>query len=157
MSQFIRKVKVIIKSVKNEHQLVIETLRVVFKVNKTASSKDGNTANIEIYNLSFVSRGIIDDVKQSVELLAGYAEDTIFRTIFKGDIQTIIHDYEAPDWITRIRALDGSTTTKDKKVSVTGGKGTKILDILKDAIMQSGVGLKNKVEDFFRYEEKNKK
>ena len=172
MSQFLRKAQVIIGKPGEGDSLTVNTptstpdSRISFSVSKTGTAK-ANKASIEIYNLSFLSRDIIDDLGQTVTLNVGYRQkrrdfnefinDNILRTIYFGDFLEVVHEYRSPEWITKIVAGDGINILREKKVSVGSGKGANVFDVFKDMVKQAGLVVQGQLEDIFTPEQKNKK
>ena len=79
--------------------LVIEDLRVVFKIEKSLK-KEPQKAEIAIYNLSDAHRGQLTGKGLRVVLEAGYADS--MTIIYAGHSRTINHPKEPVDFITKI-------------------------------------------------------
>ncbi|NJR73231.1 MAG: hypothetical protein HC773_05165 [Scytonema sp. CRU_2_7] len=107
--------------------LRITDLRIVFNITKT-EGKDPNTANIEIYNLSELTRNRIRDLGKQVTVFAGYKDENGPELIFAGDITNISHSIVKPEVVTSITANDGKTPVNKAKLvisqnGVTSGRG----------------------------------
>lgn len=88
----------------------VSKLRVTFRCEYTLS-KDPNTAEIVVYNLSEDSRGKFTKKFAAVRLDAGYGpedENNKLGTLFTGDIQHATHERKGSDWVTTLHLGDGS-------------------------------------------------
>lgn len=115
----------------------IEGLRVTFKIKKTLS-KEPNTADIEIYNLSADTRRAMRTKGALVTLEAGYKKEN--GVIFTGDARTIDHVRAGPDWITRIRCGDGEKAFQFNNAVISARPNAKRTDVAKKVI--DALGLK---------------
>lgn len=98
----------------------ITDLRVAFRVTKTLT-KEPNTAEIQVTNLSQLLRQSISIKDLRVILEAGY--ESHLAGVFIGDARTIDHTREGADWSTKIRAGDGERAigVAHASFSVQGG------------------------------------
>lgn len=109
-----------------------EGLRMRFDVHATPS-REPNTLNLEIFNLSKNSRSWIRE-GMKVEIEAGYQE-TITQ-IFKGEIRHFGHERHGPEWVTKIEAADGveaNTATIEASIK-PGASPADIIGKLKGAM-----------------------
>lgn len=106
--------------------LVISDLRAKFKIKKTIS-KEPNTAEIQVYNLSQHTRADMHSRGSKVILEAGYKES--IERIFSGDARFITHVNEGPDWITKIDCGDSERVYSFAKISESFRPGTKVKDV----------------------------
>lgn len=153
---FERRVKVIVGTTEpNDYHTLraitteITDLRVEFKVNKDLK-KNPNNAEISISNLSEKTRAKLQDKGAKVILQAGYK--TTLATIFVGDVRTIDHTRQGPDWVTKIQAGDGERGYVNGRVSQSFAPGVKlegVVGALADATGQAvkkftGLGMESK-------------
>lgn len=96
--------------------MVIENLRVTFKVEKHLS-KDPNTAEVCVYNLSEHSRGDLQRVPLYVRIDAGY--DGQLQRLFTGDLRpgSGKSTRQGVDWETRLELGDGERAFRFARVS----------------------------------------
>lgn len=106
----------------------IEQLRVSFKVSK-ALTKDPNTCEVKIYNLSASSRANLPGTGAKLLLRAGYQSTE--EQIFIGDARTIESKREGADWITTIKCGDGERAVQFARVSASFGPGVPVADALR--------------------------
>lgn len=143
MPLFDRYINVKVGKPGSETGIGIDGLRVVFDVKK--SIKGGNTANVDIYNLSESSRNKIREIDDVIIVEAGYRDEvsdtgaTVDKTVFIGYVARITIERTGPDIITRIEANDGSKTLRQKKLSLSYKSGTSANDIFKDVAKKMGV------------------
>lgn len=106
----------------------IEQLRVSFKVTK-ALTKDPNTCEIKIYNLSADTRSKLPGTGAKVLLRAGYQSTE--EQIFIGDARVIESRREGADWVTVVRCGDGERAILHARVSSSFAPGTSVADVLR--------------------------
>lgn len=115
----------------------VEALRVEFKVVRTLT-EDPNAIEFSIYNLSADSRAKVQSAAEAGRLTAtveaGYQDERRRGILGSGDVATIDHVRRGPDWVTRIRVLDGWRRIITARVSDSLAPGTKIVEALKTAI-----------------------
>lgn len=129
---FGRTVKVSV-GVRGEEALLLENLRITFKIEKTLE-KTPNNAIIEIYNLSEDSRAVFEQKGVAIRLTAGYGDGA--KDIFVGDIAVVTTKRSGPDILTSVEAADGllSFQTKEADLSfAAGSKSGTVIDKLTDA------------------------
>lgn len=119
----------------------IEKLRVAFKVTKTAS-KEPNTAEVTITNLSPTRRATLQQKGVKFILQAGY-EGTGIGQLFTGDARTVDHKREAADWHTVIRSGDGERAFKFARVNEAFESGSPVSDVVNKIAGSLGLGLGN--------------
>lgn len=108
--------------------LEIEGLRVQFKITKSVS-KEPNTCDLSITNLSETSRSSLTKAGAQVIVRAGYAEET--HQIFSGDSRTIDNIRQGADWVTRVQCGDGERGYRHARVAESFGAGTNVSAVLK--------------------------
>lgn len=123
--------------------LRVEGLRTSFKVAKT-SSKQPNTLDLAIYNLSPESRGSLKKKGALVQLEAGYRQDVAM--IFQGNARLIDHKHEGSDWITRVQCGDGEVAYQNRTIYESHAAGVSTVALLKRLISTMGVEPGNAIE-----------
>lgn len=118
----------------------INDLDVEFDVTK-ALTKDPNTAEITVYNLSATARAAFQTKGLKVVLQAGY-EKTLAQ-IYVGDASYIDHKHDGPDWKTKIVCGDAQRAFKHARASQSFGTGTPLASVVKFATGKMGVNLGN--------------
>lgn len=106
----------------------ISQLRVSFQVKK-ALTKDPNSCEIKIYNLSESTRKSLPGTGAKVVLRAGY--EGTEEQIFIGDVRLIENAREGTEWVTKINSGDGSRALTYGRVSSSFGPGASVVDVLK--------------------------
>jgi hypothetical protein len=135
LPQFNRKCNVVIKS--KDDYLIIDGLRIIFHVEKSIVSKSIDKANIEIYNLSEITRGKIDDIDKYVLLNAGYDyPGIVLSNLFQGDLKLYKHCFENTNIITKLEIYDGFNSL-NKTTTISKLENTKIYDVLKEIAKQA--------------------
>ena len=132
MTEFNRSASVIIGT-PGADGVEIKKFRIVFDISKNDDKKP-NKAEIEIYNLSELTRNLIKDIGKRVFLSAGYLDGNGEELIFSGDIKIISHTIQKPETITKITAMDGSAAQEKTLSSFSFGKGVSSLSILKKIV-----------------------
>lgn len=122
--------------------LSVSALRVTFDIKKTMTVMP-NTAKIEIYNLSELTRNGIQDAKATVLIRAGYANDEGAQDIFKGIAIRVAHERRPPDVVTTIEALDRVALAGSPRVTLGYPGGTSAKRILNDIVKQLGLSRKS--------------
>jgi len=119
----------------------IKDLRVQFSVKKSAS-KEPNTAEVTITNLSPTRRAALQTKGVKFVLECGYV-DTGVKQIFQGDVRHISHVREGADWRTVLKSGDGERAFQFARISETlGPKSTKSA-VIKRLAAKLGLGLGN--------------
>ena len=129
------------KTAKTQSALVVEDLRVVFKVKKSLR-KEPNTGNIEVYNLNAQHRALLQEKGARCWLEAGYAGSPLTQ-YFSGDVRYIDHKREKADWVCKLELGDGEQAYKYGHCNGSFGPGTKDADIVKWIAQTSGWDLGN--------------
>jgi hypothetical protein len=124
----------------NVNGLQVSGLRVQFSVKKTLT-KEPNTGEIKIHNLSAHSRGSMPKKGGKVILVAGYPGTE--ATIFSGDARTIDHLHEGADWITHIQCGDGESAYRFARFSESFAPGTSVADAIRKAAAALGINTGN--------------
>lgn len=104
-----------------------EDLRVVFRAKKSLS-KEPNTCEVTIYNLSADSRAKIQRRGDVLTLEAGYED---LGTLFSGNTDTGTHERAGPDWLTKLHCGDGEQAYQHTRISMGFKPGTRAADVVK--------------------------
>lgn len=99
----------------------VEGLRVQFKVTRTGT-KEPNTADVAVWNLSPSHRALVQAKGSKLILLAGY--EGTFKQVFSGDVRTVDQVREGPNWITKFGVGDGERAYLYARVSEAFAPGT---------------------------------
>lgn len=111
-----------------------------FTVTRTMT-REPNTADIKIFNLSPINRGKLEIIEEAqVELSAGY--NGLNGLIFKGDCE-IYNTHEFPDWITTFDADDGGKAIQLDRVNLSLPAGTTVMTAITSLAAQMRVGIGN--------------
>lgn len=105
----------------------LSELRIAFAIKKTLT-KEPNTAEIRVWNLSAESRKAIAERHLPVTLSAGYAET--IGVVFRGDLRFVSHERAGADWITKLACGDGEKVITESRISRSFGPGTPASQVL---------------------------
>lgn len=158
-TQFMRKAEVVIENPAGGTVLTVKNLRIAFDVSKSSTSET-NKSIITIYNLNDTSRFLIDTVGQKLTLKVGYdktvpqyadvSSDDLLKMLVQGDVSRIEHNFERPEWVTKIYVSEGGTFVKEDKISVSYKKDADVLAILKDIIKKAGLKIEQELADIIK-------
>lgn len=129
MALFNRKAQLIVGQ-SGKQGLLIEDLRIEFKIEKTAS-ETLNSSTVRIYNLNADSRNLVETPNNAIILKAGYEQDIGAITIFVGIVRRSLTIRDGCDWITELELDDGLLAYRDSKASTSFAPGTKASDVLR--------------------------
>lgn len=129
----------------------IENLKIVFDCEKTNESTP-NSAEIQIYNLSERSRGLLEAKNTRIELLGGYrgfnangslntgtfSPGTV-DAIFIGDISRVIHKVDRTDIVSTIEVEDGGNRYRQSRLNKGYPPNTRLQLILDDLVTSLGL------------------
>lgn len=132
---FGRKVQVSVGQ-RGKDALLIEGLRIVFKIEKTLE-KTPNNSMIEVYNLSPQSRAAFEQKNAAIRVTAGYGDRA--ADIFIGDIAKVITKRSGADIITSVEAQDGLLAYQTKEADLSFAAGSKVGDILNQLTQAFGL------------------
>lgn len=104
----------------------VEGLRVQFKVTKTGT-KEPNTAEVSVWNLSAETRAAVQLKGARIIVLAGYRD--IFGQLFSGDVRTCDHVRDGAHWVSKLQAGDGERASRYARVSESFAPGVAALDV----------------------------
>lgn len=118
----------------------VENLRVDFNIEKNLS-KNPNSCDITIYNLSEETRNYIDglapkldsDIGIPVRISVGYKDQDI-GNIFLGDLRSVLNVFEPPNWQTIITSGDGEKASQIARVNKVYGPNTPISTVLRELV-----------------------
>ena len=111
-----------------------------------------NSASFKIYNLSAETRNRIfkdpfamEDLR-AIQFTAGYKDgtDVLLGMIFNGQMRSAISYRQGTEWITEIEAFDGAFGMANSTISMTVGKGTEKIDVIK-TLVEAMPGVKGPV------------
>lgn len=119
----------------------ITDLRVQFSVKKQ-STKEPNTAEVTITNLSPDRRAALQTKGVKMVLECGYV-DTGVKQIFQGDVRTVAHVREGADWRTVLKSGDGERAFGFARVSESLGPKVAKSDVIKRLVSKLGLGAGN--------------
>lgn len=120
--------------------LQITNLRMSFNIVKTADSK-ADALELQIYNLSPENRKRIQERDTLIELSAGYVEN--IELIFKGKIDFASNVRDSVDVVSTVQVKDGGLELASARLNRSFAKGTKITEIIKEALKELGLGTKD--------------
>ena len=122
-------------------------LDIDFTVIRT-TTKEPNTADIKVYNLSPENRANLETLREAqVELFAGYGSD--IGMIFKGDVE-INNQPVFPDWISFLEADDGGKSIRFDRVNLSFKGGVDLATVIKGIAGKMRVGIGNSVQAALR-------
>lgn len=117
--------------------LDLSDLDLTFKVERSIS-REPNTAEIQIYNLSHESRATVE-AGGIVRLSAGYGDNP--PLLFRGDSRIVWTARDATvDTVTTVQARDGGRAYSEAQVSRAYGPGTPCTQPLRDVIRVMDIG-----------------
>ena len=125
----------------NNEALSIEDHRIKFEITKSITQKD-NSAKIEVFNLSNVTRKKIGIKETSVQLYAGHKEYQGAVQIGQGAICQVSTIRDKTDVVTRVILKDGLSYIKNNPMSFSYEQDIKLEDILKRIAKDAGLALK---------------
>ncbi|MEE9374553.1 MAG: hypothetical protein V3V00_15970 [Saprospiraceae bacterium] len=139
-----REIKVLIGEVTAE-SVLIEGFHMSFSITKS-DTKEPNTCELNIWNLNVNTRSKLAKLDDFAFVSAGYKKADTTETVFVGNITNVVDRFEPPEIITTISIADGEKVLNSKKVSVSYGKGSKAVQILKDLVSKLGIPLKTNLD-----------
>ena len=104
-------------------------LRIVFTVKKNLS-KDPNTAELKIYNMSGATRQQLQGKGIPVILSAGYGNEE--SVIFSGDSRIITHSREGASWVTKIQSGDGERAYATSRFHRSYAANTPVSQVMRE-------------------------
>jgi hypothetical protein len=119
-------------------------LRVQFKVQKSLVPEP-NTVDVSITNLAADTRAAMQAKGTKLLLEAGYLDAT--EVLFYGDVRTISHVRQGPDWISRFQCGDGEAAIAGSRVNESHAPGAKVSDVVTGLAKGMGVGLGNALDE----------
>ncbi len=122
--------------------LTVKDVRISFNVEKTIT-KEYNTCNIDVYNLSKKTRELINGDKQFCRLSVGYGAN--YNTLYFGDLTFVNHVFEDKEIITKIECVDKMNA--EKHIAIFEKENANILDFIKKSCSDNGITLAEKVLD----------
>ncbi len=117
--------------------LQIRNLRIAFKAVKSLS-KEPNTLEVRVYNLSGPSRALVQRKHALLTLMGGYG--LVPELLFAGNTRHVTHVKRDADWITTIKSGDGEHFYRSMRVNLPFTKGTPIGTIIQSIAAVTGIG-----------------
>jgi len=121
----------------------VDGLRIAFKVEQNPS-KEPDTLELSIYNLTKDTRANMSKARARVELSAGYTDTQ--DVIFRGDLRRAYTVAEGPDRITKIFCGDGEVAFRTSRINKTYKPGHDIIKMIKDMAGTLGVDTKDAID-----------
>ncbi len=122
--------------------LQIEGLRVAFKAKKTAT-KDPNTCELSIYNLSPEHRAALQKVGTVFILEAGYGGQ--LQRVFSGTVRWADSVRDGSDWVTKIQSGDGEVPFQFAHVTESFAKGTPLAAVFRTVAEKTGLDVQKAI------------
>lgn len=121
----------------NTKTLVFEGLQVEFNIERTLE-KEPSTCTLSVYNLAQATRDALQQEanRKTVTVEAGYGDD--MQAIFVGDITSVIHLQDGPDFITEIEAGDGDRASRNW-VRANFAPGVPLATVVRHLIKAAGL------------------
>ena len=116
MRLFKRNIQLLIGKI-GEVGKLLEGVRISFDIEMT-DNRTTNTGNIDIYNLSQETIGLLEQKDASCILKIGY-DDKELSTLFIGNIVEFEHEFTGSDIITKVTCKDGYIPLTEKKLSLS--------------------------------------
>ncbi|MFW5880813.1 MAG: phage protein [Spirochaetota bacterium] len=110
--------------------------RFSFEVQKT-STREPNTASVDIYNLRSDTRDRVQSLDNVFQLRAGY--EGRMPIVATGDVSTYRIEREPPDVRVHLEAGDGLRALRDKRARLSYTAGTSVQDVYRDVVEQLGI------------------
>lgn len=129
-----------------DNRIYINQNQLKFEIEKTGGdASEGNSGEIVIYNLADESAKLLQrlsGVKNFVELLAGYEDETI-KTVFRGNLTDVEDAFDGMDRRTKLKVSDGGAFVQSQLTARKYAKGTAVDtivdDLLQDLALPRGV------------------
>lgn len=118
--------------------LEVTQLRIQAQVEKHVD-KEPNTCKIKIYNCSEQTRAFLEAKPLTIRLDAGY--NGILKYVFTGDLRIGYTEFSGATAITHLELADGDRAYRYAQVTKTYGRGTRLIQAVKDAAASMGLGL----------------
>jgi hypothetical protein len=123
-------------------------LRIQASIKKTLK-KEPNTSEIRITNLAPSSRAFLQKKGVKVLFEAGY-KDTGLSRLFYGDVRTVDHVKQGPDWETVMQLGDGERGWQYGRINESFSAGTSIASVVEKIALAMGLDdskVANQLED----------
>ena len=113
-----------------------DLLKVTFDITKSLS-KDPNTCDIQVYNLSLPNRIATQENRPEASIIAGYVGAT--SILFSGTLEFGSTSKEGTDYVTSLQALDGTNRTKSKRINKSLRGPVRAGEVLRVAARELGL------------------
>jgi uncharacterized protein YwbE len=117
-------------------------LRIKFTATKTLK-KEPNTAEISVFNLSKETRSKLHGHGVKVFIEAGYAGKAGLFRVFSGDVRTVDHVRNGPDWETVFKCGDGERAFQYARINESFAEGTPLPKAVEKIVNKMGIGSGN--------------
>ncbi len=128
----------------NKNAVVIRNLRVKFKIEKSLS-KEPNSCELEIYNLSERTRGEMQALPLHVRVDVGYQQE--LARAFIGDLSFCSHEHQGVNWVTKLHMGDGERSFINARVSKSFGAGTSVKTVLLETAKSMGLKVPSSIAE----------
>lgn len=130
-------------------KVVVEGLRVVFKIDKDLSNT-ANQAEITIYNLAHANRSAFATKPGRVYLEVGYGSN--YEKIYEGDIISTTSKIEGTEWATRVVLGTGIDAKKNARTNRTFKIGAGVLDVAESIVADLGSQIPTTYEELEEFD-----
>ena len=120
---------------------LVPGLRIAFKISKT-QQKEPNKSEIIVYNLAPANRAKLQTKGARVVLEAGYT-GTGLTQLYVGDVRTVDHVREGPDWKTIMHCGDGERAYRYARASESFAGGVTVGQVVTYCANSMGLALGN--------------
>lgn len=132
MFQRDRGYKLIVGDYKTEQGVLIENLNVTFEVSKNADNKkNGNSASIEVYNLSTETLKKLETDFLACEFWCGYNEIGINRLV-NGEVVQVSTRRQGDDKVTQLLLGEGYVALNHQTLKSTVPPGKTVADVIEE-------------------------
>lgn len=132
MYQRDRGYKLIVGDYKTEQGVLIENLNVTFEVSKSADNKKtGNSASIEVYNLSTDTLKKLETDFLACEFYCGYKEIGINRLVY-GEVVQVSTRRQGDDKVTQLLLGEGYVALNHQTLKSTVPPGKTVADVIEE-------------------------
>lgn len=124
-----------------EEGIVINNLRIQFKIIKGKSTKTDNSF-ITIFNMNKNSRGFIEGEKLDFILNVGYSDANSglkLHRVFSGDVTRVEHSKKGSDIVSKLIVVDKKEQANNTHIEENFKEGTNTEDMLKTILKRYGL------------------
>ncbi|MNF38535.1 hypothetical protein D3C85_584970 [compost metagenome] len=125
-----RRYELIIGDYQTGDGLKITDLQIKFDISKSADNKrTGNTAYVEVYNLSRSTLGKLETEYLTCSLALGY-RDTGIQTVLSGNVVETSTSKSGPDQITKLSLGEGYSSLNHQRLNELVAPGKTLIDVI---------------------------